>query len=342
MRVDGPDGRLLVSFERQRGDQAPVVAVVPAARGEDVAGLLAAGAAAVVEINSLGVQAAAAAASAGLATVPWRLRLRLFRPSLSYRETLILAAISRGLTNGEIAAEFYLERSTVKSHIRAIYSKIAVTSRAEATEMLTACRRLDRGQSATRPLPRRSGPHDGPLLVEVVTPDFRRRVEQAAGARGVATSAGRSELGEPNCSAAVVEIPPGASPLRLIAGRNRAHHPQVLALTHSRAMALRAMGAGASGVVLAEHGPEAVRAAIDALRGDLLVFPKSILKNGRRPRLSPREQQVLGLARVGLSNSSVASRLDLAESTVKTHLSSAYRKLGVSGRAEAIAAYHVR
>jgi DNA-binding NarL/FixJ family response regulator len=38
-----------------------------------------------------------------------------------------------------------------------------------------------------------------------------------------------------------------------------------------------------------------------------------------------------------LTNSQIASELFLAESTVKSHLSSAFAKLGVSSRSEAVA-----
>jgi DNA-binding NarL/FixJ family response regulator len=55
------------------------------------------------------------------------------------------------------------------------------------------------------------------------------------------------------------------------------------------------------------------------------------------PALSYREKEVLELAAGGLTNSQIASRLFLAESTVKTHLSSAFRRLGVSSRREAAA-----
>jgi DNA-binding CsgD family transcriptional regulator len=55
------------------------------------------------------------------------------------------------------------------------------------------------------------------------------------------------------------------------------------------------------------------------------------------PALSYREKEVLELAAGGLTNSQIASRLFLAESTVKTHLSSAFRRLGVGSRREAAA-----
>jgi DNA-binding NarL/FixJ family response regulator len=46
---------------------------------------------------------------------------------------------------------------------------------------------------------------------------------------------------------------------------------------------------------------------------------------------------VLGLALSGLSNTQIAERLYLSPSTVKTHISAAFRRLGVHSRREATA-----
>jgi DNA-binding NarL/FixJ family response regulator len=48
--------------------------------------------------------------------------------------------------------------------------------------------------------------------------------------------------------------------------------------------------------------------------------------------LTAREQEVLTLVLEGRSNARVAEELCLSGNTVKTHLSSIYRKLGISGR----------
>ena len=62
-------------------------------------------------------------------------------------------------------------------------------------------------------------------------------------------------------------------------------------------------------------------------------------RHGRQvapPALSTREKQILGLVAMGYMNSQIATRLFLAESTVKSHLSSAFGKLGVRSRNEAV------
>lgn len=51
--------------------------------------------------------------------------------------------------------------------------------------------------------------------------------------------------------------------------------------------------------------------------------------------LSERERDVLGLLVEGLANKEIAGRLAISEKTVKTHVSSIFRKLGVSDRTQA-------
>jgi LuxR family maltose regulon positive regulatory protein len=57
--------------------------------------------------------------------------------------------------------------------------------------------------------------------------------------------------------------------------------------------------------------------------------------------ISPREQQILQLIGVGLSNREIAEKFSISASTVKTHLENIFRKLGVSSRTQAIAQAHV-
>jgi LuxR family maltose regulon positive regulatory protein len=55
-----------------------------------------------------------------------------------------------------------------------------------------------------------------------------------------------------------------------------------------------------------------------------------------RTALSPRETGILKLIAQGLSNKEIARRLEIGPETVKSHLKSAYTKLGVERRAQAV------
>jgi DNA-binding NarL/FixJ family response regulator len=67
------------------------------------------------------------------------------------------------------------------------------------------------------------------------------------------------------------------------------------------------------------------------------VVPTALGRHIAPRPLSHREKEILALVVLGLTNGQIASRLFLAESTVKTHISSAFRKLDVRSRAEAAA-----
>jgi DNA-binding NarL/FixJ family response regulator len=60
------------------------------------------------------------------------LGLRAGDHPLSTREAQVMDLISTGRTNGEIAAELYLAEKTVKNAVNRIYTKLGVSTRAEA------------------------------------------------------------------------------------------------------------------------------------------------------------------------------------------------------------------
>ena len=62
--------------------------------------------------------------------------------------------------------------------------------------------------------------------------------------------------------------------------------------------------------------------------------------NPLRDLLTPREAEVLEAAARGLSNREIAEEQFLSPRTVKNYLNSAYPKLQVHNRAEAIVAWH--
>lgn len=53
------------------------------------------------------------------------------------------------------------------------------------------------------------------------------------------------------------------------------------------------------------------------------------------PNLTPREREVLACLTMGMTNREIAAELNLAVTTVKSHLSSTYKKLGVANRTQA-------
>ena len=83
----------------------------------------------------------------------------------------------------------------------------------------------------------------------------------------------------------------------------------------------------------------AIRQAFDHsvyLTNGLALQPSSAsTRTGGHEGLTPREREILRLVAEGRSNADVAKRLWVTERTVKVHLSSVYRKLGVSNRTEA-------
>ena len=67
-----------------------------------------------------------------MAPLPRRLEWPGRREGLTDRESEILALITQGMSNAQVASLTFLSPNTVKSYIRAIYRKIEVESRTQA------------------------------------------------------------------------------------------------------------------------------------------------------------------------------------------------------------------
>jgi DNA-binding NarL/FixJ family response regulator len=98
-----------------------------------------------------------------------------------------------------------------------------------------------------------------------------------------------------------------------------------------------ALSEGADGFVLEQRADATLGQTIQAVCAGQIVVPGEWRERVGRPVLSPREKQVLGLVVMGFTNQEIANRLRVAESTVKSHLTSIFAKLGVRGRSEAAA-----
>ncbi|MER7950825.1 response regulator transcription factor [Streptomyces sp. NPDC096079] len=111
-----------------------------------------------------------------------------------------------------------------------------------------------------------------------------------------------------------------------------------------------ALRAGASGFLLKDTDAKDLITAVRTVgRGEGLIAPAVTRRliaefaAPRRPaadsavleRLTPREREVLSALGLGLSNAEIAGRLDMAEATVKTHVSKVLGKLELRSRVQA-------
>jgi DNA-binding NarL/FixJ family response regulator len=149
----------------------------------------------------------------------------------------------------------------------------------------------------------------------------------------------------------LVLVERGADPPRLALPPDAAAEaPALVALGESlpRGWAVRAVRAGVRAVLSRTASAEAIAAAVEAAAAGLVVLPPDALAEvpqGTAARsvappepLSAREAQILALLAEGLVNKQIAARLGISRHTVKTHLAALFHKLGVSTRAEAVAA----
>jgi DNA-binding CsgD family transcriptional regulator len=95
---------------------------------------------------------------------------------------------------------------------------------------------------------------------------------------------------------------------------------------------------GVDAIIVEPGADAAIGPIVRAALAGYLVVPRALRVALEPPPLSARERQMLALVIEGLTNREIADRLYLAESTVKRHLSSTFRRLGVSSRREAAAA----
>src|SRR5690242_5933177 len=93
---------------------------------------------------------------------------------------------------------------------------------------------------------------------------------------------------------------------------------------------------GAARIVLRAELASTLQPCLGAVLAGQTCVPQAHSRQIEPPALSMREKQILGLVVMGYMNSQIAERLFLAESTVKSHLSSAFGKLGVRSRNEAV------
>jgi DNA-binding NarL/FixJ family response regulator len=99
----------------------------------------------------------------------------------------------------------------------------------------------------------------------------------------------------------------------------------------------RALDAGADGLVFESDLEESLAPSMIAVASGQTAVPRRVRGALHPPAFSHRERQVLAHVAAGLTNREIANALFLSESTVKSHLSAVFAKLGVRSRKEAAA-----
>ena len=133
----------------------------------------------------------------------------------------------------------------------------------------------------------------------------------------------------------------GVAATRAVRERDPGIRVRVLTSFGDREQVRRAVAAGATGYQLKDAEPAELRAAVrsvyeghaplDARVAGALLPDTAVAGTG----LSAREEEVLRLVAGGLANKQVATALGISERTVKAHLGSIFRHLGVADRTSA-------
>ena len=116
----------------------------------------------------------------------------------------------------------------------------------------------------------------------------------------------------------------------------------VVADAVDEALSVAARDGDLDGVVLASARGAELVAAVTQVGAGHAVFPAGWLRQVRQSvessplaQLSPRQREVLELLALGMDNDQIATRLYISRNTVKFHVRTIYRRLGVHNRVEA-------
>jgi len=142
----------------------------------------------------------------------------------------------------------------------------------------------------------------------------------------------------------------GLEALRLIMAERPATQVVMLTASADDEDLMEAVESGAQGYLLKDLNADEFFVMLRGLqRGEAAITRRTttrLMKELARPahrrhaegtdRLTPRETQLLGLVAEGLSNRTLAQQLSVSENTIKYHMKSILRKLGVQNRTRAV------
>ena len=154
-----------------------------------------------------------------------------------------------------------------------------------------------------------------------------------------------------------IRMPDGAGydTIRMICERCPSTSILVLTQESDPEEAIKAVEAGAAGLIYKDIAPEHLRSAVRHLaNGRAMLNPalaryilnrlalkrandKQADRAGQTKGLTKREIEIVSCLPSGMIDREIAAKLFLSEATIKTHLKAIYRKLGARNRAQAAA-----
>lgn len=186
------------------------------------------------------------------------------------------------------------------------------------------------------------------VVISAVQSELRRRIASALGDRDMRVTAVVADPDEiagiesdPSAIVALAcDVDEASQMAALRRLRQVAWKPPVVAISPptTGTGVRRALDAGAAAIVFETELERTLATTVRAVAIGQAVVPREFRATISPPVLSHRENQVLALVRTGLTNAEIAERLYLAESTIKSHLSSIFDKFGVRSRKEVAAA----
>jgi two-component system NarL family response regulator len=143
LRLPGMDGPQIIQVIRQDDPGAKIIILTTYDADEDVYRAVQAGARGYLLKGTFaeGIMEAIRNVQAGrrliAPEVAARLADRVSSPSLTSREVAVLELVAKGMSNKEIGAALFVSETTIKYHLKNIYSKLGASDRTEAALVAT-------------------------------------------------------------------------------------------------------------------------------------------------------------------------------------------------------------
>src|SRR5205823_12011909 len=199
----------------------------------------------------------------------------------------------------------------------------------------------------------------GAVAIAGVEPSYCRRLLQSLRAGNGSRPISAINAGEDLPTQLAASMPsvilfdlgptPDAKGLGIVSALSALAKTIVLAGTDDDAFAVQALKAGAAGFCPRDTPTDLLRRAVQLVEaGEIWVgrrvmvrlIEELALRTAAMPavtggeELTPRERELVGFVAAGASNKDIARRLSISVSTVQTHLTSIFGKLGLSTRLE--------